>query len=61
MDLKVARVFNIALGKDYIVCGCTDSFIRIFKTVTLDHITTFPKIPPLLNYNVEKGNILLIL
>ncbi|KAL4477105.1 hypothetical protein ABPG72_015418 [Tetrahymena utriculariae] len=55
MDIKVQRIFNIAIGKDFIICSCSDNFVRVLRTQTLDYICSFPKMPPLLQYNVEKG------
>ncbi|KAL4430471.1 hypothetical protein ABPG74_013321 [Tetrahymena malaccensis] len=55
MDIKVQRIFNIAIGRDFIICSCSDNFIRVLRTSSLDYITSFPKMPPLLQYNVEKG------
>jgi hypothetical protein len=57
MDLKVPRIFSISLSEDEIICACGDGIIRVFKTLSLDHIVTFPKTPALFNYNIEKGNL----
>ncbi|EGR34854.1 hypothetical protein IMG5_000820 [Ichthyophthirius multifiliis] len=54
-NINQHQYFLQIIKKDYIICSCSDGLIRIFQTITLDHITTLPKPPGLLNYNVEKG------
>jgi len=55
IDTKLSRIFNISVNSDTIICSGTDGYIRMLRTVTLDHIVTFPKIPAILSYNIEKG------
>lgn len=56
MDLKAAKGFACKLSSKYILCACSDGIIRLFDPHTLQHLTTFPKPPPLGNANQFEGS-----
>jgi len=57
MDLKAEKGFVCKLGTKYIICACSDGIIRIFDPITLQHLATLPKPPPLGAANVMENEV----
>ena len=47
MDLQVAAAATIQVRGRHIYCGCSDGLIRCFDAMTLEHLVTLPRPPPL--------------
>ena len=40
MDLKATLSFSLAIHRNNIICGSSDSIIRVFNADSFSHITT---------------------
>ena len=47
MNIKVTRANGMKITGGMILCACSDGIIRVFDCLTLQHILTLPKPPPL--------------
>lgn len=52
MNIKVERAFSCSMTSEYLLCGCSDGYIRVFAPKTLEHVLTLPKPPPLGTANI---------
>ncbi|KAF9925420.1 mitogen-activated protein kinase binding protein 1 [Linnemannia zychae] len=53
IDLHVRGAYSINLDEKYIICACTDGFIRLFEPETLQYIVTLPKPSPVGTFGVQ--------